>query len=114
MSGTFLLVLHFLNHPSLQSASKSPIPKPGTRLPGDIIILNFSLTSTLSLLPYSTRPVAHCSKHQPSVVATDGRKSGRGNVHTGATPPWLREDDEDEDGGLTFGPSEEEFIKHSE
>ncbi len=40
MSGTFLLVLHFLNHPSLQSASKSPIPKPGTRLPGDIIILN--------------------------------------------------------------------------
>ena len=48
-----------------------------------------------------------------------------GNVHSGATPPWLRGDDDDREtssggGGLagtssavTFGPSLDEFIKHS-
>ena len=42
-----------------------------------------------------------------------------GNVHTGATPPWLMdEDDEEEDdgrGGLAAaGPSLEAFLSHSE
>ena len=46
-----------------------------------------------------------------------------GNVHSGATPPWLRGDDDedtvsnDSSGGgssaMTFGPSLDEFIKHS-
>lgn len=39
----------------------------------------------------------------------------RGNVHTGATPPWLRE--EDSVTGVSkpplIGPSLEEFILHS-
>ena len=50
-----------------------------------------------------------------------------GNVHSGATPPWLRGDDDDKgtsgsgggglagtSSGTTFGPSLDEFIKHSE
>lgn len=47
-----------------------------------------------------------------------------GNVHSGATPPWLREDDDGNTNGsgagsagtsstVTFGPSLDEFIKHS-
>ena len=47
-----------------------------------------------------------------------------GNVHSGATPPWLREDDDGDTNGsgaglagtsstVTFGPSLDEFIKHS-
>ncbi|NWH38232.1 CCD84 protein, partial [Chloropsis hardwickii] len=38
---------------------------------------------------------------------------GKGNVHTGAKPPWLTE--EEEDGSKQqIGPSYEEFLKHSE
>ena len=42
-----------------------------------------------------------------------------GNVHSGATPPWLRGDDDDKGtspssaSSVTFGPSLDEFIKHS-
>ena len=45
-----------------------------------------------------------------------------GNVHSGATPPWLRGDGNEDtvsssSGGdssaVTFGPSLNEFIKHS-
>ena len=46
-----------------------------------------------------------------------------GNVHSGATPPWLRGDGDEDTasndssrGGssaMTFGPSLDKFIKHS-
>ena len=37
-----------------------------------------------------------------------------GNIHTGAVPPWLREDEEQQQVGLAeIGPSEEEFRIHS-
>ena len=40
-----------------------------------------------------------------------------GNVHPGATPPWLRDDEEgtpsNSGSAATFGPSLDEFIKHS-
>ncbi|NXL13875.1 CCD84 protein, partial [Setophaga kirtlandii] len=36
---------------------------------------------------------------------------GKGNVHTGAKPPWLTEE---EDGSKQIGPSYEEFLKHKE
>ena len=45
---------------------------------------------------------------------------GEGNVHSGATPPWLKEDDSDDiimregrGAGIMIGPSEEEFLHHS-
>ena len=56
-------------------------------------------------------------------------QEGQGNVHSGATPPWLMTDscDDDDDGGgddvskeaggaaaVLIGPSEEEFLRHSE
>lgn len=45
-------------------------------------------------------------------------KQGEGNVHTGATPPWLREDDDDEEGASAdnhvIGPSFDAFKKHAE
>lgn len=39
-----------------------------------------------------------------------------GNVHSGATPPWLKDDDDnlEEDVPVLIGPSEEEFLMHSE
>ncbi|NXG96419.1 CCD84 protein, partial [Loxia leucoptera] len=36
---------------------------------------------------------------------------GKGNVHTGAKPPWLTDE---EDGSKQIGPSYEEFLKHKE
>ncbi|XP_043936873.1 centrosomal AT-AC splicing factor isoform X2 [Protopterus annectens] len=44
-------------------------------------------------------------------------ETGKGNVHTGATPPWLIDDDDDdeESGNMhEIGPSYEEFAKHRE
>lgn len=49
-------------------------------------------------------------------------QEGEGNIHTGATPPWLREDDDEEDDsektkksdGLEIGPSLQDFKKHAE
>ena len=42
---------------------------------------------------------------------------GQGNVHSGATPPWLMTDDDggggDSGAGVLIGPSEEEFLRHS-
>ncbi|KAL7834499.1 hypothetical protein SRHO_G00287460 [Serrasalmus rhombeus] len=41
--------------------------------------------------------------------------SGSGNVHTGAVPPWLLKDPEDESAGSSkqeIGPSVQEFLKH--
>ena len=41
---------------------------------------------------------------------------GRGNVHSGATPPWLMPDSSGDGGrgtSVLVGPSEEEFLKHS-
>ncbi|MBN3271093.1 CCD84 protein, partial [Polyodon spathula] len=40
-----------------------------------------------------------------------------GNVHTGATPPWLKQDPEEGGSGIPepqAGPSHEEFLKHKE
>ncbi|NXO53419.1 CCD84 protein, partial [Aramus guarauna] len=40
---------------------------------------------------------------------------GKGNVHTGAKPPWLTEEEEEEDGSKQqIGPSYEEFLKQKE
>ena len=40
----------------------------------------------------------------------------RGNIHTGAIPPWLRDDDDDGQGvsKTPIGPSEDDFRKWSE
>ena len=40
-------------------------------------------------------------------------RPGEGNIHTGATPPWLIDDEEDEDNHM-LGPSLEDFNKHCE
>ncbi|NXX82393.1 CCD84 protein, partial [Urocolius indicus] len=40
---------------------------------------------------------------------------GKGNVHTGAKPPWLTEEEEEEDGHKQqIGPSYEEFLRQRE
>ena len=38
---------------------------------------------------------------------------GEGNVHTGATPPWLKQDEEEEDEAPPIGPSLDAFLLHS-
>ncbi|KAG8569467.1 hypothetical protein GDO81_014426 [Engystomops pustulosus] len=41
--------------------------------------------------------------------------SDQGNVHTGALPPWMLPDDDDEAGSSQdIGPSMEDFLKHKE
>ncbi|EOA96322.1 Coiled-coil domain-containing protein 84, partial [Anas platyrhynchos] len=39
---------------------------------------------------------------------------GKGNVHTGAKPPWLTEEDEGDGSEKQIGPSYEEFLRQSE
>ncbi|NXS76292.1 CCD84 protein, partial [Pandion haliaetus] len=39
---------------------------------------------------------------------------GKGNVHTGAKPPWLTEEEEEGGGKQEIGPSYEEFLKQKE
>ncbi|XP_021231415.1 coiled-coil domain-containing protein 84 isoform X2 [Numida meleagris] len=39
---------------------------------------------------------------------------GKGNVHTGAKPPWLTEEDEEDGSKQQIGPSYEEFLKQKE
>ncbi|NXL52525.1 CCD84 protein, partial [Podilymbus podiceps] len=39
---------------------------------------------------------------------------GKGNVHTGAKPPWLTEDDEEDGSKQQIGPSYEEFLRQKE
>uniref|UniRef100_A0A8C8AKH6 Centrosomal AT-AC splicing factor n=1 Tax=Otus sunia TaxID=257818 RepID=A0A8C8AKH6_9STRI len=39
---------------------------------------------------------------------------GKGNVHTGAKPPWLTEEEEEEGSKPQIGPSYEEFLKQKE
>lgn len=46
-------------------------------------------------------------------------REGEGNIHSGATPPWLKEDEEDAAGSnevvpVMIGPSEVDFLRHSE
>ncbi|XP_043936872.1 centrosomal AT-AC splicing factor isoform X1 [Protopterus annectens] len=52
-----------------------------------------------------------------SFIGHKQEETGKGNVHTGATPPWLIDDDDDdeESGNMhEIGPSYEEFAKHRE
>ena len=40
---------------------------------------------------------------------------GEGNVHSGATPPWMRDDSGvNESAEASIGPSLDNFLKHSE
>ncbi|NXT41169.1 CCD84 protein, partial [Pelecanoides urinatrix] len=39
---------------------------------------------------------------------------GKGNVHTGAKPPWLTEEEEEDGSKQPIGPSYEEFLKQKE
>ena len=51
--------------------------------------------------------------HPFNVKPVDGHQ---GNIHSGATPPWLRDDEGTSSNtmsSMTFGPSLEEFTKHS-
>jgi len=45
-------------------------------------------------------------------------KKGEGNVHTGATPPWMRDDDDEDDDVKAekdvIGPSYDAFKQHVE
>ena len=59
----------------------------------------------------------------PAITSSSSSKV-HGNVHTGATPPWLRQDDDDDEDSdvkepdckkmCVIGPSEEQFKQHRE
>jgi hypothetical protein len=55
---------------------------------------------------------------QLTAIPPSSLSEGEGNVHSGATPPWLKVDSDSEmcEGGapVQFGPSEEEFLRHKE
>lgn len=43
---------------------------------------------------------------------TVNMNANHGNIHNGATPPWLRKDNETDEKSIAIGPSEEDFKKH--
>ena len=56
----------------------------------------------------------HTHTHITPHTHTQSLEAGEGNVHSGATPPWLREEDSDDDTSTTpIGPSLDDFLKHS-
>ena len=52
-----------------------------------------------------------------SWFCTQSLSEGEGNIHSGATPPWLRDNNDDGchkgSAPILIGPSEEEFLHHS-
>ncbi|XP_042330365.1 centrosomal AT-AC splicing factor [Sceloporus undulatus] len=51
---------------------------------------------------------------QPLTFIGHQETAGEGNIHTGAKPPWLMEEEEKEAGQGQIGPSYEEFLKEKE
>ena len=72
------------------------------------------MVNTYNIILYSTNSTSGESSVTQQSSAPHFKTRHIGNVHTGAVPPWLRDDEEEEEKkGVTIGPSEEEFWKWS-
>lgn len=96
---------HNYSNISAEEASSESVPMGATRH-GEC-----NITDSVTEVPYATAGLTFIG-HQDS--------SSSGNIHTGAIPPWLQEEDDPLEGGsglatqLEIGPSLQGFLKHKE
>ena len=79
--------------------------------------------SEQQIVKSSNATVIPSASSTKSLSSSSKGKQSHGNIHTGATPPWLRDDDDDDEENTkepdckricTIGPSEEQFKQHRE
>ncbi|XP_028639665.1 coiled-coil domain-containing protein 84 isoform X2 [Grammomys surdaster] len=67
--------------------------------------------SHLALQPVAELDWMETGQHLTFIGHQDA--PGVGNIHSGATPPWMMQEEEHSSGSLPIGPSYEEFLKES-
>lgn len=95
-----------------------PDPEEGSSAPGSWNGTSSHLASTSQQSSYLDLPPAPeldwMDTGQPLTFIGHQDTPGVGNVHSGATPPWMVQDEEYSAGTQQIGPSYEEFLKEKE
>ncbi|XP_073095734.1 centrosomal AT-AC splicing factor isoform X1 [Manis javanica] len=95
-----------------------PDPEEGSSAPGSWKGTNSQVASTSQLPSYLDLPPAPdldwMETGQPLTFIGHQDTPGIGNIHSGATPPWMVQEEEYSSGNQQIGPSYEEFLKEKE
>eukprot|EP00070_Physeter_catodon_P010855 XP_007124251.1 coiled-coil domain-containing protein 84 isoform X4 [Physeter catodon] len=94
-----------------------PDPEEGSSAPGSWKGTNSQVASTSQQPSYVDLPPAPeldwMETGQPLTFIGHQDTPGIGNIHSGATPPWMVQDEDCSSGNQQIGPSYEEFLKES-
>ncbi|XP_030694665.1 centrosomal AT-AC splicing factor isoform X6 [Globicephala melas] len=96
-----------------------PDPEEGSSAPGSWKGTNSQVASTSQQPSYVDLPPAPeldwMETGQPlTFIGHHQDTPGIGNIHSGATPPWMVQDEDCSSGNQPIGPSYEEFLKEKE
>ncbi|KAM9767891.1 centrosomal AT-AC splicing factor [Dama dama] len=95
-----------------------PDPEEGSSAPGSWKGTNSQVASTSQQPSYLDLPPAPeldwMETGQPLTFIGHQDTPGIGNIHSGATPPWMVQDEDYSSGNQQIGPSYEEFLKEKE
>nr|XP_058926070.1 centrosomal AT-AC splicing factor isoform X1 [Kogia breviceps] len=95
-----------------------PDPEEGSSAPGSWKGTNSQVASTSQQPSYVDLPLAPeldwMETGQPLTFIGHQDTPGIGNIHSGATPPWMVQDEDCSSGNQQIGPSYEEFLKEKE
>ncbi|XP_047607937.1 centrosomal AT-AC splicing factor isoform X1 [Phacochoerus africanus] len=95
-----------------------PDPEEGSSAPGRWKGTNSQVASASQQPSYLNLPPAPeldwMETGQPLTFIGHQDTPGVGNIHSGATPPWMVQDEEYSSGSQQIGPSYEEFLKEKE
>nr|XP_019829747.1 PREDICTED: coiled-coil domain-containing protein 84-like [Bos indicus] len=95
-----------------------PDPEEGSSAPGSRKGTNSQVASTSQQPSYLDLPPAPeldwMETGQPLTFIGHQDTPGIGNIHSGATPPWMVQDEDCSSGNQQIGPSYEEFLKEKE
>ncbi|XP_054580587.1 centrosomal AT-AC splicing factor isoform X1 [Eptesicus fuscus] len=103
---------------SILESQAVPDPEEGSSAPGSWKGTTSQVASTSQWPPYLDLPPAPeldwMETGQPLTFIGHQDTPGVGNIHSGATPPWMAQDEEHSSGNQPIGPSYEEFLKEKE
>uniref|UniRef100_A0A8C2RCG9 Centrosomal AT-AC splicing factor n=1 Tax=Capra hircus TaxID=9925 RepID=A0A8C2RCG9_CAPHI len=95
-----------------------PDPEEGSSAPGSWNGTSSQVASTSQQPSYLDLPPAPeldwMETGQPLTFIGHQDTPGIGNIHSGATPPWMVQDEDCSSGNQQIGPSYEEFLKEKE
>ncbi|XP_075822316.1 centrosomal AT-AC splicing factor isoform X2 [Microtus pennsylvanicus] len=110
---------------SVLEPQAEPDPEEGSSAPGNWKATNGLAPLSFSHVASSSQQVSHVDLQR--VPELDWMETGQqltfighqdipgiGNIHSGATPPWMIQEEEHSSGNLPIGPSYEEFLKEKE